>query len=70
MWPLKAPPRPALAAWAATLAFAYVLSAIGLWLLHSHVSSDAQEGAFCLLDIALVQYALLCTLQDEGRVGR
>ena len=60
LWPMKQPPRPALAPWAFTLCFTYLLSALGLWLLNSnHVGSNLQEAAFCMLDIVLVQYAIM-----------
>lgn len=59
IWPMRRPPRPALAPWAFTLAFTYLLSAIAIWLLTSKVSSDLQEAAFCMLDIVLIQYALM-----------
>lgn len=58
-WPMRLPPRPALAPWAFTLSFTYLLSALGLWLLNSKVNSNLQEAAFCMLDIVLVQYAIM-----------
>lgn len=63
------PPRRPLFAWALTLSFPYLASALALMLLRSH---HAVNFSYCLLNIVLLQYAIMyapmlyrCIKQDS-----
>eukprot|EP00051_Salpingoeca_urceolata_P012215 m.151510 g.151510 ORF g.151510 m.151510 type:complete len:668 (-) comp17413_c0_seq2:218-2221(-) len=50
-------PRSAIFVWCMNLTFSYGVSAVGLWLLHNGYGPT--ELGYCLLDIVLVQYAIM-----------